>query len=117
MDASNLHEKFVGNFLEFIHLQGKLRQSDVDWCSQGGSQVGGAWGDVTQVTIMGELGNLLDEATSTAESFEDGVQVSSLLHRDNSELIFFVDPDEESLFLIVEDTSAMGPVSVQVACF
>jgi hypothetical protein len=28
-------------------------------------------------------------------------------------LIFLVDPDEESLILVVEDTSAVGPVSIQ----
>jgi hypothetical protein len=37
------------------------------------------------------------------------------LHGNNSELIFFIDPHQESLLVIVEDTSAMGPVSVQVA--
>jgi hypothetical protein len=30
-------------------------------------------------------------------------------------LIFFVDPDEESLGIVVEDTSARWPVSVEVA--
>ena len=28
-------------------------------------------------------------------------------------MIFLVDPDEESLILVVEDTSAVGPVSIQ----
>ena len=28
-------------------------------------------------------------------------------------MIFLVDPDEESLILVVEDTSTVGPVSIQ----
>jgi hypothetical protein len=35
------------------------------------------------------------------------------LHRDDTELVLFVDPDEESLLLVVEDTSAVGPVVVE----
>jgi hypothetical protein len=35
------------------------------------------------------------------------------LHGDDSELILFIDPDQESLFLVMEDTSASWPVSVE----
>jgi len=37
------------------------------------------------------------------------------LHGDDSELILLVDPDQESLGVVVEDTSARWPVSVEVA--
>jgi hypothetical protein len=67
------------------------------------------------MVVVGEFGFLFNVSASSAESFEDSVEVSSLLHGNNSELIFFVDPHQESLLVIVEDTSAMGPVSVQVA--
>ena len=65
---------------------------------------------------MRELGHLLDVGSSSAQSVKDGVQISTLLHGNNSELIFFVNPHKEGLLIIVEDTSAMGPVSIQVAC-
>jgi hypothetical protein len=45
------------------------------------------------------------------------VEVSTLLHGNDSELIFFVNPDEEGLLIVVEDTSALWPFSVQVASF
>lgn len=35
------------------------------------------------------------------------------MHGDDSKLIFFVDPDEESLGLVVEDTSGVGPFSLE----
>jgi hypothetical protein len=31
-------------------------------------------------------------------------------------LVLFVNPDEESLLLVVEDTTTVGPVAVEVAC-
>jgi hypothetical protein len=37
------------------------------------------------------------------------------LHGDDSELVLLVDPDEESLGVVVEDASAGWPVSVEVA--
>jgi hypothetical protein len=37
------------------------------------------------------------------------------LHGDDTELILLVDPDEESLGVVVEDTTALGPVAVESA--
>merc|ERR1712218_56099 len=43
------------------------------------------------------------------------LDISTLLHGDNSELILFIDPDKEGLGSIVEDTSAFGPVSLHTS--
>jgi len=43
------------------------------------------------------------------------MNVSTILHGDDSELIFFVDPDEEGLVIVVVDTSTRWPVSVEIA--
>ena len=45
------------------------------------------------------------------------MDVGALLHGDNTELIFFVNPDEESLFFVVENTSAVGPVAIKASNF
>ncbi len=66
---------------------------------------------------MSELSLLLNVSASSAESVEHLLEVSSLLHGDNSQLIFFVHPDEESLFIIVINSSAFGPVPVQATSF
>lgn len=58
----------------------------------------------------------LDVSSSSAKSVKDFLDTSTLLHRDNSKLILLIDPDQESLGVIVEDTSARWPVSVEVAC-
>ena len=67
------------------------------------------------MVVVGELGNLLDTGSGTAESLEDLTDVSSLLHGDDSELILLVDPDKESLGIVVEDSSARWPVTVKSA--
>jgi hypothetical protein len=39
------------------------------------------------------------------------------LHGDDSELILFVNPDKEGLFFVVENTSAVGPVTIEASNF
>ena len=87
----------------------------MDGSSEGGSQVGWARGDVTEMLIVRELADGLDVSGGSAESVEDLEDTSSLLHGDDSELILLIDPDEESLGVVVEDTSSGWPVSVKVA--
>ena len=86
---------------------------DMDGGSKSGSEVGGARGDVTQVVVVGEAGFLLNGLSGSGESLEDGSDISTLLHGDDTELILLIDPDEESLGIVVEDTSALWPVAVE----
>ena len=46
-----------------------------------------------------------------AESGEDFLDVTTLFHGDNAEMIFFVDPNEEVLGFIVPDTTSIWPVT------
>lgn len=63
--------------------------------------------------IIRELSNLLDEACSFGESFENLSDVGAWLHRNDSQLVFFVYPSQESLVIIMEDTSVLWPLSVE----
>lgn len=63
--------------------------------------------------VMSKLSFFLDSSCCDRESCEDSSDVSSLLHRDDSELILLVYPNQESFFFVVEDTSASWPVSVE----
>jgi len=67
------------------------------------------------MVIMGKLGNLLDLSCSNRKSSENGKNVSTFLHGNDSKLVLFIDPYKESLFVIVEDTSAIWPFSVEAA--
>jgi len=88
----------------------------VDGGSHGGTKVGWARGDVTEMVVVGEF-NIggLEMCNGSAESIENLNDTSSILHGNDSQLILFVDPDEESLGFIMEDTSSGWPVSVKVA--
>ena len=67
------------------------------------------------MAIVGELGDLLNVFACAREALEDGMEVSTWLHGNDSELIFLIDPHEESLCVIVEDTSSFGPLAVKSA--
>ncbi len=64
---------------------------------------------------MCELDDLLDFGGTTGEAVKNGVEVSTLLHSNNSKLILFVNPDKEGLVFVVEDTTTVWPVTVKVA--
>ena len=64
---------------------------------------------------MSECSDALNVGCSLGESSEDSTDIGTLLHGDDSELVFLVDPDEEGLLVVVEDASAFWPVSVEVA--
>ena len=84
----------------------------MDGCPEGSAKVGGARRDVAEVVVMAELGHSLDVCSCPAQPLEDSTDVSSLLHGDDPELVFFVDPDKEGLLSIVEDSTSRGPVTV-----
>ena len=115
VDTSDLDFVLVGNSIESILVLHQLWKVDVDGGSHGGTEVGWARGDVTEMVIVGEFANSLDVFGGRAESGEHLSDVGTLLHRDNSELILLVDPDKESLGLIVENTSAGWPVPIETA--
>ena len=65
--------------------------------------------------VVGEASDGLDLAGGSSETLEHGTDVGTLLHGDDTELVLFVDPDEESLGVVMEDSSASRPVTVKTA--
>ena len=115
--TTNLDVVLVSDLLELSLVLGELGQLDVDGGSEGSTEVSRAGSNVTEMFILGELAVLLNLGGGSGESAEDGLDISSVLHRDNSELILFIDPDQESLGIIVEDTSTIRPVAVETTGF
>jgi hypothetical protein len=60
---------------------------------------------------------LLDVLAGARESVEDSMEISTLLHGNDTELVLLIDPDEEGFGIVVEDTSALGPLTVETAGF
>ena len=65
--------------------------------------------------VVGELDDSFNMLSSSAKSLEDSSDVSTWLHGNDTKLILLVNPHEESLLLVVEDTSARWPVPVETA--
>lgn len=115
VSTADLDVVLVSDSLELGHVLGKLGELDVDGSAESSAEVGGAGGDVTEMVVVSELADGLNVSGSAGKAVEHGVDIGTLLHGDDTELIFFVDPDEESLGVIVEDTTALGPVTVKTA--
>jgi len=61
---------------------------------------------------MGESSNFLDMTTSSGKSIKNSLKIGTILHGNDSKLIFLIDPNKERLVLIMEDTSSVRPVSI-----
>ena len=66
---------------------------------------------------MGEFCDTLNVLSSTAKALKYSSDVSTRLHRNDAELILLIDPDKESLGIVMEDTSAFGPVTIEATSF
>ena len=113
MDSSDLNVILVSNRLEVYHLCTELGKLDVDGSTHASATVGGAGGDVTKMLVVSELSLGLDESSGLGESLEDLADVGALLHGDNTELILLIDPDEESLGVVVEDATGLRPLTLE----
>ena len=57
-----------------------------------------------------KLSMLVDNRVGLGESLKYLFDVSTILHGDDSELIFLIDPHKECLLGVVEDTSRFRPI-------
>ena len=117
VDTSDLDFVLVGDLVEGFFVSHQLWKLDVDGGSHGGTKIGWARGDVTEMVIMRKLANGFNVLGGSAESFENSSNVRSRLHGDDSQLILLINPNKESLGVIVENTSSRWPVSVETARF
>jgi len=62
------------------------------------------------MVIVCEFSDFLDLGRGHGKAFENLANVRAVLHRDNSELIFLIDPHQECLGIVVEDTAGLRPV-------
>ena len=114
-DTTGLEGEGRADLLE-VFSSGEVGELNHGSGSESSSEVGGAGEDETEMLVVHEvvsvsLEDLLDGLGRVGESNEDGLDVVSLLHGDDSHVIFLVQPDEEIHVLVVEDTSGVGPVA------
>jgi len=99
-------------------LLGPAWQVNVDRGPHASAQVGWAGVDVAklggdlEVLARLSLDRVLHSLDATCQSLKDALDVTTLLHGDDAELILLVDPDKEGLGVVVEDATALGPVAL-----
>jgi len=117
--STGLQVKLFATSLELGNaMLGPARQVNMDRGPHTSAKVGGAGVDVTEPLIKTEvlarflLDRVLDSLDTLSEPLKDLPHISSHLHGDDTELILLVDPDEEGLFVIVEDATTLRPVTL-----
>merc|ERR1712223_647807 len=118
--ALGVAAQYFANLLQSVNasLFSPALKINVDGGPHASAEVGGAGVDVAVLLVKAEvlarllLDRLLDGLDTLGEPGEDLLNISSLLHGDDTELILLVDPDEEGLVPVVEDTTSLGPVTL-----
>jgi len=120
--TTGLDIEFLAPLLESVNaVLGPSWEIDVDGSSHASAQVGWARVDVTklgrnlEVLARLSLDGVLDSLDASGQSLENALDVTALLHGDDTELILLVDPDKEGLGGVVEDATALGPVTLHTS--
>merc|ERR1719347_2047963 len=120
--SPGLDSQLLAPLLEGIKtLLGVSGEVDHDGCPHASAQVGGAGVDVAVLLRQGEvlatlsLDRVSHSLDATGKAREDLLDVSSLLHGDDPHLILLIDPEQEGLLSIVEDATALGPVTLHAS--
>lgn len=117
MNTSNLNIIFVCNLIEKLFVFHQFWKFNMNRCTESSSKIGWAWSDITKMIVMCKFTNFWNMSNTSAESIKDGSNVSTLFHWNDSQLIFFIYPNEESLCVIMVNTSSWWPISIEITCF
>merc|ERR1712088_1089165 len=106
--STGLDGEFPASGLQLVNsLLGPSGKVDVHRGAHASSKIGGAGVDVAVFLIQTEvladlsLDAVADSLDSSGETTEDSLDIATLLHGDDAELILLVDPDEEGLGIVV----------------
>jgi len=120
--STGLETHAVASGLQSVNgVLGPAGEVNVDGGAHASAQVGGARVDITEfgrdleVLARFSLDGVTDGLNTPSETLEDTLDISSLLHGNDTELILLVDPDKEGLVSIVEDATAFGPVTLHTS--
>lgn len=113
VDPSDLHVGGVGHTFENLHLFSQVWEAHVDRRSHTGANVGRARRQIPKSLVVGKFDNFLDLLAGSGETREHCTEIRTLLHGDDSELVFLVDPNEERLLVVVENATTLRPVPVE----
>jgi len=111
-----LEAEFVKHIVQLGLILGEVGDLDVDTSTESSTKVRWAGQDEAKMLVPHELLTLclhgIFKACKTlAEPAEDFLDVSTLLHTDNTEMILLINPDQEALLIVMPDTTGIRPVT------
>jgi len=120
--STGLHMEFLTASLELVNrLLGPAREVNMDGGTHTSSKIGGAGVDesvlfreskVLATLSLDRVSNSLD---TTSKTSKDTLDITALLHGDDSHLILLIDPEKEGLGSVVEDSTALWPVTLHTS--
>jgi len=120
--SSGLKVKLLAPVLKFVEaLLGPSWEVDMDGGSHASAEVGGAGVDVPVLGVKHELTTRLGSdgvshsLDTSGKTIKDSSDVSATLHGDDSQLVLFIDPGQEGLVLVVEDSTTFRPVTLHTS--
>jgi len=120
--STGLDCKFFTASLELVNrLLGPAREVNMDGGTHTSSKIG--WAGVDESVLFRQskvlatfsLDRVSNSLDTTSKTSKDTLDISSLLHGDDSHLILFIHPEKEGLGSIVEDSTALGPVTLHTS--
>ena len=120
--SPGLKVKFLTSVLQFLHsLLGPAGQIDVDGGPHASPEVGGAGMDVAVLWVQHEVSTRLrldrvsHSLDTPGKAIKHSPDISTALHGDDPQLILLIDPGQERLVLVVENTPTLWPVSLHTS--
>merc|ERR1712110_214024 len=120
--STGLYAQFFASLLEsWETFLGPSGEVNVDGCSHASSKIG--WARVNITELLGQLevlagfslNGVLYSLNTSGQSFENTLDITSLLHGNDSELILLINPDKECFGFVVEDSTAFWPVTLHTS--
>merc|ERR1711988_346277 len=113
--ATRLEAHTLQNTLEVLTAR-EQRELDHGTGTKACAEVGRASQDVAEMIVVHEvlalcLEHLANAVAGSGEAHEDALNVVAFLHGDDSHLVLLVHPAEEVASIVVEDTTAVRPVT------
>ena len=122
LGAAGLQVQLLATGLQGVNaVLGPSGQVNMDRGPHAGTEVGGARVDISVLLIKAKVlaGLLLDGITDSLDALgepcEDLLHITALLHGDDTELVLLIDPGQEGLVLVVEDSATLGPVALHAS--
>jgi len=120
--SSGLDSKLLTSLLESIQsLLGVSRKINHDGGPHSSPQVSGTGVDETILLRQGKvlatlfLYRFTHSLDTSDKASKDTLDVTTLLHGDDPHLILLIDPEQESLLLVVEDATSLRPITLHTS--